>query len=174
MRAETLDPMDTGGVDIESLYARERHALTRFAYLLCHDLASAEDLVQDAFVALSRRAGSLADPGRAAAYLRVCVLNASRTDHRRTLARRRRHLRVVDRDAPGPDEGFVLAEEHARVARHVQALPDRQRQVVALRYWADLSEAEIADALGISRGTVKSSASRALATIADALAQEET
>ena len=59
----------------------------------------------------------------------------------------------------------MLAEEHREVLAALKQLPNRQREVLVLRYWSDLSEAQIADALGISRGTVKSTASRALAAL---------
>jgi RNA polymerase sigma factor (sigma-70 family) len=60
------------------------------------------------------------------------------------------------------DTSLLLAEEQRELLAAVRALPERQRQVVVLRYWSDLSEAEIAETLGVSRGTVKSTASRAL------------
>lgn len=174
------EPVGTSGTaapappTVSALCAREAHALTRFAYLLTHDLAEAEDLVHDAFLALHARFEALEDRQGALGYVRVCILNGSRTRHRRDTRRRARDARALDRPTPGLDEGYVLAEEHRRIARHVDALPRRQRDVVALRYWQDLSEADIAATLGVSTGTVKSSASRALRTLAAALQREET
>lgn len=159
---------------LEALYVQERHALTRFAYLLCGDLATAEDLVHDAFISLAPRLAGLNEPDQALGYVRVCILNAARRTHRRDTARTQRHLRLVEREATGPHDTYVIAEEHRRVARHVHALPARQRDVIALRYWTGMSEAQIAAALGITTGTVKSSASRALRTITAALTAEET
>lgn len=75
-------------------------------------------------------------------------------------------------DAP-PDEVYLRDEEQRRVAALVARLPRRQREVVALRYWSDLTEAQIAASLGISPGTVKSTASRALAALARALDEED-
>ena len=99
-------------------------------------------------------------------YLRQAVVNQSRSmlRRRRTV---REHLKVAEPEvAPPADTDVMLSEEHQEVLRAVDQLPPRQREVLVLRYWSDMSEAEIADALGISKGTVKSQASRAMATLA--------
>lgn len=159
--------------DVASLYVRERRSLVRFGYLLTGDLAAAEDLVQDAFAALQPRWHRLSDPARALGYVRVSMLNRSRTTFRRAALERLRSPRLLTRDAPPPEDAYLRDEEQRRVAAHVARLPRRQREVVALRYWSDLSEAQIAAALGISPGPVKSSASRALAALARALDEED-
>ena len=146
--------------DAVRLYAAHRLSLVRIALLLVDDLATAEDVVQDAFAGyLGRR--RLDDPDRALAYLRTSVVNGSRSALRR---RRTARAYVVPRDVAtdGPDGRALLAEEHREVLDALRELPARQREVLVLRYWSGLSEIEIADALGISRGTVKSSASRGL------------
>ena len=150
---------------ITDLYHARRLAMVRLAVLLVDDLHTAEDVVQDAFAALYRRHGStLTDITNATAYLHTAVVNAARS----VLRRRdtvRRHVPLSQPPAPDVDERLMLAEEHRLVIRGLHRLPTRQREVVVLRYWLNLSEAEIAETLSISRGTVKSTASRALTAL---------
>jgi RNA polymerase sigma-70 factor (sigma-E family) len=146
--------------DLSELYAAHRLSLVRLASLLVDDRASAEDVVQDAFAGLTAK-HALRDPDSALAYLRRSVVNGSRS-----ALRRRRTARAYapqrNLESSRPDERAVLAEEHREVLAAVGRLAPRQREVLVLRYWSGLSEAEIAAALGISRGSVKSTASRAL------------
>jgi RNA polymerase sigma factor (sigma-70 family) len=135
--------------------------------LLLADRGLAEDVVQDAFVALFRR-WPLDDPAGAGGYLRVSVVNGARSAQRR-VALRRRHRRAERDDGPPADAETLLDEEHREVLAAVRRLPRRQREVLVLRYWSGLSEAEIAETLGVSRGTVKTCASRALAKLAGEL-----
>lgn len=154
---------------VAELFRRQRPDLLRLAVLLLGDRAMAEDVVQDAFVALHRKWPTLSDPAAAAGYLRVSVVNGARSAHRRR-ATVWRHLKAGEPEAlPAADAGVLLAEEHRTVLDAVRRLPRRQREVLVLRYWAGLSEAEIADTLAVSRGTVKTCASRALAKLADLL-----
>jgi RNA polymerase sigma-70 factor (sigma-E family) len=155
--------------DLAALYAAHRHSLVRMAVLLVDDLASAEDVVQDAFVAFHRNAAQLHDPGAAVGYLRVCVVNGARSviRHRQT-ARKYRHLELQPDEAAADIEA-LLADEHRTVLRALRQLSDRQREVLTLRYWSDLSEAQIAEALGISRGAVKSNASRGMRRLGEIL-----
>ena len=136
--------------------------------LLVDDQASAEDVVQDAFAALARRPGAVRDASKALAYLRVSVVNTARS-----ALRRRRTARAYtpphDVSPPSPEDSAVLAEEHREVIAALQTLAPRQREVLVLRYWQNLSEAEIARTLGISPGTVKSTASRALVALEKAM-----
>lgn len=147
---------------IEELYHHRRLSLVRLAVLLVDDLPTAEDVVQDAFTALFRRhghrLGSLDDPE---AYLRTSVVNAARSvlRRRRTV---RAHTPEPEQHAPAPEEDVLLHEDHREVLAALRTLTPRQREVLVLRYWSHLSEAEIAATLGLSRGTVKSTASRAL------------
>lgn len=151
-------------IELVALYGSHRTRMVRLAFLLIDDLSAAEDLVQDAFVALHRRWGSV-DPAAAAGYLRITVINAARSWHRRRFVVRR-HQRRSEPDSAAPsDFAVLLAEEHQQVVGALRRLPRRQREVLVLRYWSGLTEAEIAAALGVSRGTVKSSASRALQAI---------
>ncbi|MFJ6215384.1 SigE family RNA polymerase sigma factor [Streptomyces sp. NPDC092296] len=147
---------------LADLYRARRLDMVRLAVLLVDDQHAAEDIVQDAFAALHRSHGeTLADLENAAAYLHTSVLNAARS-----VLRRRRTARayVPPHEVPGApvDERVLLADEHRRVITALGGLKRRQREVLVLRYWSELSETEIAEALGMSRGTVKSTASRAL------------
>lgn len=147
-----------------ALYTAHYRSLVRLAALLLHDTAAAEDVVQDAFVAMHGSWRRLREPDSALAYLRQAVVNRARS--------RLRHLKVVDRKAPAPMPDAASAEhgalhelERAEVMSGLRQLPTRQREVLVLRYYSDLSEAQIADALGISTGAVKSHASRGIAAL---------
>ncbi|MGA5407639.1 RNA polymerase sigma factor [Streptomyces lavendulocolor] len=151
-----------GPPSVTDLYHAHRLGMVRLAVLLVDDLATAEDVVQDAFTALYRRHGEhVSEVDNALAYLRTSVVNASRS-----VLRRRRTARAwtppAPADVPSAEEHVVLDEAHREVLAALGRLTPRRRQVLVLRYWADLSEAEIARTLGISRGAVKSNASRAL------------
>ncbi|HSV38537.1 MAG TPA: SigE family RNA polymerase sigma factor [Nocardioidaceae bacterium] len=154
-------PAASGRDEMVTLYAAHRLRLVRLAVLLVDDLGTAEDVVQDAFAGLMRRSGSLRDPELAVAYLRTSVVNGCRSNLRR---RRTARLYVVPHEphSDAPDGSVILAEEHRELLTALRSLAPRQREVLVLRYWSDLTEAEIADSLGISRGSVKSTASRAL------------
>jgi RNA polymerase sigma-70 factor (sigma-E family) len=146
-------------------------SLVRLAALLVRDTQTAEEVVQDAFVAMHGGWERLRDTEKALAYLRQAVVNRARSVLR--------HRMVVDKnmqaaapDMPSAEHGaFVLLERSAVVAA-LRGLPDRQRETIVLRYYADLSEAEIATAMGISRGAVKSHTSRGMASLRAALEQE--
>ncbi|MGW7573103.1 RNA polymerase sigma factor [Streptomyces sp. NPDC054765] len=147
---------------VSELYHAHRLAMVRLAVLLVDDRATAEDVVQDAFAALYKRHGEqLGDVDNALAYLRTAVVNAARS-----VLRRRRTARdytpPYEADAPSAEERIVLDEEHREVFAALSGLTARRREVLVLRYWGDLTEAQIATTLGISRGSVKSIASRAL------------
>lgn len=147
---------------ISELYHAHRLAMVRLAVLLVDDRATAEDVVQDAFAALYKRHGEqLGEVDNALAYLRTAVVNAARS-----VLRRRRTARgytpPYEADAPSAEERIVLDEEHREVFAALSGLTARRREVLVLRYWGDLTEAQIAATLGISRGAVKSIASRAL------------
>lgn len=147
---------------VTDLYHAHRLGMVRLAVLLVDDLATAEDVVQDAFTALYRRHGEhITEVDNALGYLRTAVVNTARS-----VLRRRRTARAwtppPPADIPSAEAHVVLDEAHREVLAALGRLTPRRRQVLVLRYWADLSEAEIAQALGISRGAVKSNASRAL------------
>lgn len=152
--------------EVETVFRAEYGRLVGLARLLVDDPGQAEEVVQDAFVALYRRWHEVDNPP---AYLRTAVVNGARGRLRRR-AVARRHLRVADPVRQGgPDDGAVLSDEHRAVAAALSRLPDRQRACIALRYYDDLSEAEIAATLGISAGSVKTHVHRGMAALATAL-----
>lgn len=160
-RPEPADEPDRAEVGVELLFRTQRLGLVRLARLLVDDRETAEDIVQDAFAALQRRWGSLVSPDAATAYLRTCVVNGSRSAlRRRRVARTTPWPDAEVHSAEPADRPTMLAAEHREVLDALQRLPHRQREVIVLRYWAELREAEIARTLGISVGAVKSSASR--------------
>jgi RNA polymerase sigma-70 factor (sigma-E family) len=149
---------------VEELYAGHYRRLVRLSVLLVRDVETAEEVVQDAFVAMHGRWRSLREPDKALAYLRQVVVNRSRSvlRHRGVQAS---YTPPRALDGPGADEQALVSDRRATVLDAMRALPDRQREVLALRYYLDLSEAEIATTLGISRGAVKSHASRGIAAM---------
>jgi len=157
---------------VTALYSAHWRPLVRLAALLTGDASVAEEIVQDAFVALYRRWDRLGDPAAALGYVRVTVVNGSRS--------RVRHRIVEERNRPpsapdpaGPEEVAVRASEDARVLAALRTLPRRQQEVLVLRYYAELSEAEIAGAIGISRGSVKRHAFRGMAGLRERLGAGE-
>lgn len=153
---------------VAETYAAHYRRLVRLSVLLVGDVETAEEVVQDAFVAMHGRWRSLREPDKAVAYLRQSVVNRSRSALRRRGVRAR-HLPEPPADAPGADLAALTAERRAQVLDSLARLPGRQREVLVLRYYLDLSEAEIAGTLGISRGAVKSHASRGAAALRDQL-----
>lgn len=162
-----MAPRSAADAAVAALYRSHRLSMVRLARLLVDDLETAEDVVQDAFAALHRRWGSVAAPEAAIGYLRTSVVNGSRS-----VLRRRRTVRAnpwpdaTDWRGDDADARVLLDEEHREVLAALRKLPSRQREVIVLRYWAELTEPEIAATLGISVGAVKSSASRGRDAIA--------
>lgn len=162
------------GASVTALF-REHHAeLVRLAVLMTGDRASAEDIVQDVFTRLCAR-GRLPDPGGALAYVRAAVLNGCRSALRhRGVVRRFGGARdataagVTQRSA---ESEVLLAEDRRQVLAALAGLSRRRREVLVLRYWMGLPEAEIAAVLGISPGTVKSTAARGIAVLARQLGE---
>jgi RNA polymerase sigma factor (sigma-70 family) len=153
---------DDGAAGVAGLFRVRYPEMVRLADLLGAD--DPEDIAQEAFARLIRKHGSLRDPGSALAYVRTSVCNLTRNRHR--------HLRVVRLRTPaGHDEGSseqaaILREDQREVLAAVAELPPRRREAIVLRYWLDLPEREIAEAMGVSAGTVKSHLSRGLAALA--------
>jgi RNA polymerase sigma-70 factor (sigma-E family) len=165
--AEPPDPVDL--VDLGPIYRDARPRLIRLAVLLVDDLATAEDIVQDVFVRLHRRGDAPIES--IDGYLTTAVLNTARSTLRRRRVAAGGLLRLgarQDIDATGVDQADLTAEQ-ARMWTAITELPTRQRQVVVCRYYLDLSERDTARTLGVSAGTVKTSASRAMKTLAQRL-----
>ena len=153
-------------VTIDDIYRTHRMGMVRLAILLVDDQASAEDVVQEAFAGLFRNWSGLRDNAAAIGYLRTAVVNGSRS-----MLRRRRTARAYVPPHPGTERSAeslaLLTAEHQAVVTALADLAPRQREVLVLRYYGGLSEAEIAEATGLSKGTVKSTASRAVAKLGD-------
>jgi RNA polymerase sigma-70 factor (sigma-E family) len=158
--------------DLRDLYLKHHWDLVRLASLLLHDAGDAEEATQDAFVKAYVAWERLKDPERALAYLRSAVLNGARS--------RLRHLKVVGRTedsrlvreesaSASAEGGALAADDHRRMIAALRSLPDRQRECLALRYYLDLPESEIAATLGISNGSVKTHIHRGLAALSSRL-----
>jgi RNA polymerase sigma factor (sigma-70 family) len=180
---------------IDSLFRLHHAELVRLAVLMVRDLPTAEDVVQDVFARIQARPDVRPQPGHELAYLRASVLNGCRSVYRRRAVAARLGLepspgsadwaigRVhstsdapYGRAEPPPHESAeaeaIRADDCRRVLLALAGLPGRRREVLVLRYYVGLSEAEIAATLGISPGGVKSAASRGLAALARKLGEE--
>src|ERR1700691_736729 len=127
------------------------------------DRPAAEDVVQEAFCGLYRRWHALSDTGKALTYVRSSVINGCRS----ALRHRNRTPAGLAGDLPveSAEAAALVSEEHQQVLTAIRRLPDRQREVLVLRFYLDLGEAEIAASMQVSRGTVQSTTSRALAAL---------
>jgi RNA polymerase sigma-70 factor (sigma-E family) len=156
---------------VTAIYSAHYRSLVRLAALLVRDVATAEEVVQDSFVAMHGAWRRLRDSDKALSYLRQSVVNRSRSVLR--------HRVVVDRNAPKPapdepsaEQGAITLLERSAVISALRGLPQRQREALVLKFYADFSEAQIASTMGISRGAVKSHTARAMASLRVALEME--
>lgn len=153
---------------VSSLYAVHWAPMVRLAWLFVHDDLLAEEIAQDAFVSLHRKWNDI-EEGRGPAYLRQCVVNGARSALRHHKVEQRYLDSLRDRRAHptlvSAEDAAISAAGSADLFRRLQRLPARQREVLVLRYYLDLSEAQIADALGIAPGSVKAHAHRGLAAL---------
>ena len=157
---------------VTELYSLHYHRLVRLAALLVRDVPTAEDVVQDSFVAVHDGWQRLRDADSALAYLRQAVVNRSRSVLRhRAVAEK--YPQKPSPDMPSAEHGALVQLERSAVTAALRKLPGRQREAIVLRYYADLSEAEIAAAMGISCGTVKSHTARAMAALRADLEQQD-
>jgi RNA polymerase sigma-70 factor (sigma-E family) len=153
------DPAD----QVTALYQAHALGLLRLAVIMLGERQAAEDVVQDAFLGLFRRWGALNDPERALAYVRSSVFNGCRTVMRKRA--RNRQFVLADQDVESAEAQAILGEEYREVLAALRLLPDRQREAVALRYCLDMPVGEVARAMGVAEGTVKSATSRGIAAI---------
>ena len=155
---------------VTALYRAHALGLIRLAVVMLGDRPAAEDAVQEAFCGLYRRWHSLADPAKALSYVRSSVINGCRT----VLRRRLRQAGAAGNPPGESAEALALiGEEHRQVLATIRRLPARQREVLVLRFYLDLDEEEIAASMRISRGTVKSTTSRALAALGRILGEQQ-
>ena len=145
--------------------------MVRLAVLLVRDVATAEEIVQDSFIAMHAAWSRPPDGEKALSYLRQSVVNRSRSVLR--------HRVVVDRNAPKPspdmpsaEQGAISLPERSAVIAALRTLPPRQHEALVLKYYADLSDAQIAAAMGISKGAVKSHTVRGVAALRVVLEME--
>jgi RNA polymerase sigma-70 factor (sigma-E family) len=155
---------------VTAIYSGNYRSLVRLAALLVRDVATAEEVVQDSFVAMHGAWRRLRDPDKALSYLRQSVVNRSRSvlRHRAVVEK---HAPKAMPDAPSAELGAITLLERSAVVQALHTLPARQREALVLRYYGDLSEAEIARSMGISRGAVKSHTARGMAALRSVLEQ---
>lgn len=158
--------------DFAGVFAAHHGEALRLAYVLCGDAHRAEDAVAEAFTKMYRRwrRGRIEHPR---AYLRRAVVNEVSSRFRRLALERREAQRRHGDDRGARSSDDALADVDL-VYRGLRALPERQRTAIVLRFYADLSEADTADAMDVSVGTVKSSVSRGLQRLRAAIGEEVT
>ena len=166
---ETATPGVSGAISdvnalVVTLFAQEGRSLVRLARLFVDDRNAAEDLVQEAFIRLARSAHRIQDETKAAAYLRSIVLNLARDSNRKGLVSLRHHL-PFELEQPSVEDEIELHESQREVIDALRELPQRQRNALVLRYYEEMGIDEIADAMGISRNSVKTHLQRGLAAL---------
>ncbi len=158
----------TAADQLVDLYREHYRPLVRIAALLLDNTASAEEVVQDAFVQLHQKWDRVVEPHKRVAYLRSVVMNGARSRLRRRLVRRRLDV-AQPATAESAETGALRSEGRREVLDALRGLPNRQRECLVLRYYSELSEAEIAAALGISAGSVKTHTHRGIVALERAL-----
>lgn len=167
MGAGAAGAADAAGASVDHLtetYQAHYRSLLRLAALLLDDLSSCEDVVQEAFIRVHAARRRVREPEKTLAYLRQTVVNLSRS----ALRRRILGLRLLPKPMPdmaSAEEGAYDALERDELKAALRGLQRRQREVLVLRYYADMTEAQVADLLGISLGSVKAYGSRGLAAL---------
>ncbi len=149
---------------VTALFHVHHRRLVGLASLLVDDRESAEEIVQDAFESLYKRWRGLRDPDAAVAYLDRSVVYGARSWVRRRITARS-YVAPEAGTTPSAEVEGIDGSQRAELAKAIRALPRRQREVVVLRYYLDLSEDQIATWLGISAGSVKQHQSRATAAL---------
>ncbi|MDP4503715.1 SigE family RNA polymerase sigma factor [Nonomuraea turcica] len=155
-------------VDVASIFAEHHVGLVRLALIMVGDQASAEDVVQEAFARTHAGRGRLRDVDKALVYVRSAVLNGCRSILRRRAVVFRR---AVPYEPPvwSAESAALMGEERREVLLALRELPRRQREALTLRYYLDLSDQEIAETMGISASTARSTIARGLAALGRAL-----
>lgn len=188
----TAADTSAAGDAVTALYQEHAVGLIRLAIIMLGDRAAAEDVVQDAFFGLYRNWRRLGDPANALVYTRSAVLNRCRNALRDRARRGHRdHAAgvgdVLDVEgtqtssgqpngrwaaAQSAESAVLLTEDSRRMLAVIRKLPDRQREAIVLRFYLDMSEAEAASTMGVSRGTIKSTTSRAVAALGRMLKED--
>jgi len=153
---------------VVALFNAEAARLVSLARFFVDDRTAAEDLVQEAFIRLARNTHRIRDEARAAAYLRSIVINLARDHNRRGLVSLR-HRPPAQPDEPSAEDHATEREGRREVIEALRALPRRQRDCVALRYYLELPVPEIAETLGLSVNSVKTHLQRGLRAMAQSL-----
>lgn len=166
-RGDALDADEA----LTELYAVHYRKLVRIAAMLLDDIGASEEVVQDAYVKMHSAWRRIREPAAAEAYLRTTVVNLARSRLRRRMVAAKYPPKPMP-DAPSAEHGAMIRLERDRVIRALHTLPARQRECLVLRYYADLSEVQIAEAMRISTGAVKSHASRGMAALRAALLED--
>jgi RNA polymerase sigma-70 factor (sigma-E family) len=156
---------------IEDLFRAEWGRLIGLARLLVDDRGEAEEVVQEAFTRLVASRANLREPDKAPAWLTSTVMNLARARLRRRLVALRHRSAPEPPAAPADDE-VLAGDDRRRAVAVLRGLPRRQRECLALRHWSGLTEQQIADALGISTGSVKQHIHRGMAVLGRALKEE--
>jgi RNA polymerase sigma-70 factor (sigma-E family) len=165
-RADTEGAM-TAGTTVDMLtetYRTHYRSLLGLAALLLDDTASCEDVVQEAFIRVHSARKRVRDSEKTLAYLRQTVVNLSRS----TLRRRILGMKLLSKPMPdmaSAEEGAYDRMERDELKRALRGLQRRQREVLVLRYFADMTEVQVAEVLGLSLGSVKAYGSRGIAAL---------
>jgi len=154
---------------LTEIYSTEYDSLVRMAASLVSDIDTAEDVVQDSIVAMHGAWPQLRDNDKVLAYVRQSVMNRARSVIRRRMVVDR-HPPKPEPDAPSAEYSALIELERSAVISALQLLPQRQREVLVLRFYLGLREGQIAATMGISRGTVKAHIRRAMAALRYVLA----
>lgn len=166
---------------VTALYTAHYRELVRLSAMLLRDPAVAEEVVQDAFVAMHGSWKRIREQDKALAYLRRIVVNRSRSALRRRVVAERyladsqarlQHLPEPDPDVASAEDSVLRRFESERVMAALRKLPPRQREALVLRYYGDLSEAQVATAMKVSAGSVKTHTFRGMATLRTLLTAE--
>jgi RNA polymerase sigma-70 factor (sigma-E family) len=171
LAAATRPGSGDAAVAVTSLFREHHLELVRLALVMVGDLATAEDVVQDAFERLHRGWRGLRQPSSGLAYVRSSVLNGCRSVHRRAAVARKHAPALAGPAASVPDAASVT-DDRGEMAAALRLLPRRQREVLVLRYYLDLDVAEIADTLRISPSAVRATNTRGLAALAKELGED--
>jgi RNA polymerase sigma-70 factor (sigma-E family) len=158
--------------EVTALYEAHALGMIRLGVVMLGDRAAAEDVVQEAFCGLYRHWHALSDPGKALSYVRSSVINGCRSALRRRVRQPVGFAFAAEQPGESAESAVLLSEEHGQVLAAIRRLPDRQREALVLRYYLDLGEEDIARTMRISRGTVKSTTSRALAALGRILGEQ--